>query len=462
VTSLTSQKGRTHVIPLTKKPRSNETFNTLYRGVACLNGGFCDDKAVDEVLQNADQVEYYGTVYIGTPPQPITVCFDTGSGTLWVPSAKCTNSDCEKREKFDEKASSTFRTSNQDFSMEYGIGNANGIIGIDTVSIGPLDRANPAQREQGDLIVPKQAFGLANQLGGGTFAQTIFSGVMGMATAGAICDESSNIFRPFIQNLVREGAIDKPWFSFFYSNTDSKPGQLVFGGVDDNLLFWGKQSITWHNPGPTYPQFWTTRLTKVEVGNVGTGNSDFTFKCHSYNCDGDMNYPYEAMLDSGTSLIIIPRNLLASGRGQVITGSTFTVASDCSNIKSLPSIAFYLETTDGLEKSYVLHPQDYVLQREGSCSTGILVQSSFSTQDKIILGDVFMRKYLTIFDVGDKDTLPQSLPGACAEDSGSGHSGRLGMALANQDGNVSSAGKTTISGIILAATFVITWFSSIQ
>jgi hypothetical protein len=69
---------------------------------------------LDEVSGALD-ILYYGPTRFGTPPQTLTVDVDTGSADLWVP-ANCGN--CHGHQ-FDAAHSSTFRPSNQDFSITY-------------------------------------------------------------------------------------------------------------------------------------------------------------------------------------------------------------------------------------------------------------------------------------------------------------------------------------------------------
>ena len=58
-------------------------------------------------LTNYKNVQYYGSIAIGSHKQVMTVNFDTGSTLLWLPSSNCLN--CRKYgEKFNEDHSSSY------------------------------------------------------------------------------------------------------------------------------------------------------------------------------------------------------------------------------------------------------------------------------------------------------------------------------------------------------------------
>ncbi len=52
-------------------------------------------------------LQYFGVIEIGTPAQNFTVCYDTGSSDLWVPSVQCNDVACTTHDQYDPSQSSS-------------------------------------------------------------------------------------------------------------------------------------------------------------------------------------------------------------------------------------------------------------------------------------------------------------------------------------------------------------------
>lgn len=101
-------------------------------------------------LLNA-QFSYYMAIGLGTPIQNFSVVVDTGSSLLWVPDRSCRSSCVSAPNSFKSTQSSTFQRDNSTaLQAYYGSGNAQGIMGMDTLSF-----------NGGAFQVKNQEFGLA-------------------------------------------------------------------------------------------------------------------------------------------------------------------------------------------------------------------------------------------------------------------------------------------------------------
>lgn len=116
----------------------------------------------------------------------------------------------------------------------------------------------------------------------------------------------------------------------------------------------------------------------------------------------------------GTSLIALPTDVAEMLNTQIGAkrswNGQYTV--DCSKVSSLPDLSFYF---DG--KAYPLKGTDYVLNIQGTCIsafTGLDINlpggalwiiGKFSydcarTYADFLAGDVFLRRYFTVYDLG--------------------------------------------------------------
>uniref|UniRef100_K7FGX3 Peptidase A1 domain-containing protein n=1 Tax=Pelodiscus sinensis TaxID=13735 RepID=K7FGX3_PELSI len=81
---------------------------------------------------------YFGEISIGTPPQNFLVLFDTGSSNLWVPSTYCQTQACSNHARFNPNQSSTFSNIGTTYTLPYGFGDVEVVLGYDTVTVSEI------------------------------------------------------------------------------------------------------------------------------------------------------------------------------------------------------------------------------------------------------------------------------------------------------------------------------------
>ncbi|KAI9259403.1 aspartic peptidase domain-containing protein [Phascolomyces articulosus] len=317
-------------------------------------------------------VEYVGTIGVGNPPQLFQMDFDTGSADIWIPHIGCAH--CGKHPLFDPSESSTFiQDTNQTWGLRYGDGSGvQGIIGRDTVHLGELSHPNQVlglvQGESVDLAMDPELdgiFGLA-------YAPLAFTGqkqsiVEGMRDSGMIPAAKVGVYL----GRARDGG--KGELSFGKANPDHYEGELVDVPV-------------------TKKKFWQVSLNGLKVDGEET-----------------LSKPIDAIIDTGTTLIILPSELAESIHA-TIPGSKFSSMygwrMPCE-LKASAAGETKVVFTLG-EHEFALKASELVRERaapsddgeEKLCYSGIAEAKT----PMIIMGDTFLRSFYSVYDF-DRDVV---------------------------------------------------------
>ncbi|XP_060545539.1 cathepsin E [Pantherophis guttatus] len=323
-------------------------------------------KETNEPLLNYFDVEYFGQISIGNPPQNFTILFDTGSSNLWVPSIYCVSKACVEHSRFRPSQSSTYTEVGTSFSIHYGTGSLTGIIGMDQVTVEGLTIVN-------------QQFAESVSEPGNTFLDSVFDGILGLAYPSLAVDGVTPVF----DNMMAQNLVDLPIFSVYMNRNPSSSvgGELIFGGYDE-AYFSG--NLNWI---PVTKQgYWQIQLDNIQVG----GNVVFC-------ADG-----CQAIVDTGTSLITGPSEDIK--QMQTLIGAQpmdDEYAVECNNLNVMPLVTF---TING--NSYPLTPEAYTVMviSDGMnlCTSGFQGLDIDTTAGPLwILGDVFIGQYYSVFDRGN-------------------------------------------------------------
>ncbi|KAI9300278.1 aspartic peptidase domain-containing protein [Cunninghamella echinulata] len=303
-------------------------------------------------------VEYVGTIGVGTPPQQFQMDFDTGSSDIWIPSKGCNT--CGQHTLFDPSDSSTFKLVNKTWSLRYGDGS--GVMGVTAIDAVVL----------GDVVYDHQTIGLV-QFESPEFARdTALDGIFGLGFP-ALSYTGKQL--PIAQSLHAQGKIDEAVVGVWLGRAiHGGKGEVKFGGVNP-AHFEGELEYV----PLSAKTYWQVNFDGIVIDNklVSSTNN-------------------RAIIDTGTTLTILPLDL-AKAIHSKIPGAEYSTnfgwRVPC-NVTSDETITFVF---DGHKFPLTLNQ----LVRERSsptdpslCYSGVAGANS----PFIIIGDTFLRSYYSVYD----------------------------------------------------------------
>jgi len=322
-----------------------------------------DDKVNTKIVH---KTAYYGRVEIGSPRQPLTVVFDTGSGNLMVPSTYCRSHACTMHKRFDRKQSATAEDIEADGSpsrkgalrdqitVTFGTGEISGVFIQDDVCIGNL--------------CTNIHFVGATEETEDPFSSFKFDGVLGLA----LPEMSQGPTFSLMDHLVQSKALRKPIFSVFLSDSDMESSEITFGEVKEEHM------VT--------PMFWEP--VSRESGYWQVQISDITINNKKQSLCNDC----QVAVDTGTSQLAGPTDVITD------LSKRLDVKNDCSNYKDLPDLGFVMG-----DNILNLQPQDYVDKGPDGCEVSLMSLDVPPPNGPLfIFGDPFLRKYYTAYDSANK------------------------------------------------------------
>ncbi|XP_071569201.1 lysosomal aspartic protease-like isoform X2 [Temnothorax nylanderi] len=352
VINFASINAELHRIPLHKTSSvdkfSTETMIRLRSGTANVS------------LINYLNLQYYGTIEIGTPPQTFKILFDTGSSDLWIPSKNCNVSQpaCLEHNKYDNTKSTTYISQNESFAIDYVDGSVSGFLSTDDVIIAGLK-------------VSFQTFGEALDFSTSFWDYAECDGILGMGYPALSDFKKPTVF----QNMIDKHLVSQPIFSFYLNRnqTDVFGGELILGGTDSSHY---EGEFTYVDV--TWKKYWQIKMDRIQIKN---------YTSCSEGC--------QAVVDTGDSLIGGPSQTIAALNREIGVNDNGIV--DCNKISNLPDINFVIGG-----KTFRLTGQDYILKITEDeidfCITAFRDVIPFGDVEWI-LGDVFVGRYYTVFDM---------------------------------------------------------------
>lgn len=314
-------------------------------------------------------LQYFGEIMVGTPPQPFVVIFDSGSGSLLVPSDQCDSGACANRMRmFHANQSSTseqiawadspLEKATDDLSRDtatisFAMGEASGVYVRDTVCVTMATCA-------------KADFVATTEESDEPFKPAKWDGIFGLSLSFISPAKEFNVF----EQLFAQRAIGSPVFAMYLGKTMADPSEITFGKWKKSRMDGDMTWVPLSDPG-----YWQFTLNDIVLGDESQKLCDAKQGC-------------QAVIDTGSSLIMGPKSMVDS-----LTAILKEHVTDCNDLSRLPTLGFVVNGT-----TFRLAPEDYMDVGPKTCLFSIMDVKDTGKGPLVILGMPFIRKYYTVFN----------------------------------------------------------------
>ncbi|KAL1508024.1 hypothetical protein AB1Y20_007621 [Prymnesium parvum] len=243
---------------------------------------------------NYGNSQYTAEIRVGTPAQTLHAIPDSGSFELLMTSTACKG--CDGHPKFDASLSSSFVRLGSSVETRFGQGDVYSTVNYDRVQLG-------------DLAAPRQSILLMQQNDLLNFDVAAYDAVMGMGR--------DRLARFYSDDLSLMASLHADVTGICVGQHDMEPGRLQVGGEVPGL-----QYATLPVSGSSH---WAIKVEGISLVSS-------TAETQLPGCEGS---GCEAIVDSGTSLIALPKTVI-----DVVLAHLGSVESDCSDVSELPTLRF--------------------------------------------------------------------------------------------------------------------------
>jgi len=384
------------------------------------------------VQANLEDNAYVSEMYVGNPPQLVKALFDTGSTNTWVLNSMVDLGGAVKERSYNNVTSTSSHFTPQKAQIFFGSGNLAGHFITDDIRLGSCD----GSKSSGQIHIKNQKFGNVEK------QHTIFTGsnfeaIVGLAYPALAERGVTPVFDEMINQQLLKGNV----FAFYLSSVaDEKQygvkSDLTFGYYDKTKF---DGDVHWNDI--LFQYMFGVRLDDIKVGGKSMGICQ--------NKAGGCLITF----DSGTSLMSVPTfafHALANQKiptahtfvectnkaqfGEftlVIGGKDYNLTPDewmfdpqqlnlaqggqkmefkmgplgpqiLAQVDSAPEAAINTQTEVDSEKlrfkSRKLSAQGQLKESDGKTVCASSIMKMDIKKEMFLVGDVFMRKFYTIFD----------------------------------------------------------------